>query len=145
MNKMKILVTYAGVWKMDNGQSGMTLNYFMYGENGEQMISRVDATGGPVGQQRAKCSLDPSMRQKISFVPGIYDATMGMKIGSDGKPAVNHHIRRYRAYQRQRERRVIFYGIRGFLFENFFKNHFVEKDGDHRDDSRRDKRKRTVI
>ena len=39
MNKMKILVTYAGVWKMDNGQSGMTLNYFMYGENGEQMIS----------------------------------------------------------------------------------------------------------
>ena len=50
MNKMKILVTYAGVWKMDNGSSGMTLNYFMYGENGEQMISRVDATGGPVGQ-----------------------------------------------------------------------------------------------
>ena len=88
MNKMKILVTYAGVWKMDNGQSGMTLNYFMYGENGEQMISRVDATGGPVGQQRAKCSLDPSMRQKITFVPGIYDATMGMKIGSDGKPVL---------------------------------------------------------
>ena len=88
MNKMKILVTYAGVWKMDNGSSGMTLNYFMYGENGEQMISRVDATGGPVGQQRAKCSLDPSMRQKITFVPGIYDATMGMKIGSDGKPVL---------------------------------------------------------
>ena len=78
MNKMKILVTYAGVWKMDNGSSGMTLNYFMYGENGEQMISRVDATGGPVGQQR----------QKITFVPGIYDATMGMKIGSDGKPVL---------------------------------------------------------
>lgn len=88
MNKMKILVTYAGVWKMDNGSSGMTLNYFMYGENGEQMISRVDVTGGSVGQQRAKCSLDPSMRQKIIFVPGIYDATMGMKIGSDGKPVL---------------------------------------------------------
>ena len=54
MNKMKILVTYAGVWKMDNGSSGMTLNYFMYGENGEQMISRVDATGGPGGQQRVQ-------------------------------------------------------------------------------------------
>ena len=88
MNKMKILVTYAGVWKMDNGNSGMTLNYFMYGENGEQMLSRVDATGGPVGQQRAKCSLDSEMRQKISFVPGIYNATMGMKIGSDGKPVL---------------------------------------------------------
>ena len=52
MDKMKILVTFANVWKMDNGQSGMTINYFMYGENGEQMISRMDATGGAVGQQR---------------------------------------------------------------------------------------------
>ena len=88
MNKMKILVTYAGIWKMDNGSSGMTLNYFMYGENGEQMISRVDVTGGTIGQQRAKCSLDPAMRQKVTFVPGIYNATMGMKIGSDGKPVL---------------------------------------------------------
>ena len=30
MDKMKILVTYAGIWKSDNGSSGMTLNYFMY-------------------------------------------------------------------------------------------------------------------
>lgn len=88
MNKMKILVTYAGVWEMDNGSSGMSLNYFMYGENGEQMISRVDATGGPVGQQRAKANLDPAMRSKITFVPGIYDAQMGFKIGSDGKPVL---------------------------------------------------------
>lgn len=88
MNKMKILVTYAGVWKMDNGSTGMALNYFMYGENGEQMISRVDATGGPVGQQRAKANLDPAMRSKITFVPGIYDAQMGFKIGSDGKPVL---------------------------------------------------------
>ena len=28
------------------------------------------------------------MRQKITFVPGIYDATMGMNIGSDGKPVL---------------------------------------------------------
>ena len=88
MNKMKILVTYAGVWKMDNGSTGMALNYFMYGENGEQMISRVDATGEPVGQQRAKANLDPAMRSKITFVPGIYDAQMGFKIGSDGKPVL---------------------------------------------------------
>lgn len=27
MDKMKILVTFANVWKMDNGQSGMTINY----------------------------------------------------------------------------------------------------------------------
>ena len=88
MDKMKILVTYAGIWKMDNGNSGVTVNFFMYGNNGEQMISRMDATGGVVGQQRGKASLDVSMRQKITFVPGIYEATMGMKIGSDGKPVL---------------------------------------------------------
>lgn len=88
MNKMKILVTFASVWKMDNGASGMTLNYFMFGENGEMMISRSDASGGAVGQQRAKCSLEPSMREKITFVPGIYDAEMSMKVGSDGKPVL---------------------------------------------------------
>ena len=57
MNKMKILVTYAGIWKSDTGSTGLTLNYFMYGDNGDLMISRVDATGGPVGQQRAKANL----------------------------------------------------------------------------------------
>ena len=88
MDKMRILVTYAGIWKMDNGNSGMTLNYFMYGQEGELMQARMDLSGGPVGQQRAKCSLDVSMRQKISYVPGIYDATMGFKIGSDGKPVM---------------------------------------------------------
>lgn len=88
MNKMRILVTFASVWKMDNGVTGMTLNYFMYGENGEMMISRVDNSGGAVGQQRAKCSLEPSMREKITFVPGIYDAEMSFKVGSDGKPVM---------------------------------------------------------
>ena len=35
MNKMKILVTFVNPWTMDNGNSGVTLNYFMYGEHGE--------------------------------------------------------------------------------------------------------------
>lgn len=88
MNKMKILVTFANVWKMDNGNSGMTLNYFMYGENGEQMSSQNNLSGGAVGQQRAKCSMNENMRNKVTWVPGIYDATMSMKIGSDGKPVL---------------------------------------------------------
>lgn len=88
MNKMKILVTYAGIWKSDTGSTGLTLNYFMYGDNGDLMISRVDATGGPVGQQGAKANLDPAMRSKITFVPGLYDAQMGFKVGSDGKPVL---------------------------------------------------------
>ena len=28
------------------------------------------------------------MRKKVTWVPGIYDATMSMKIGSDGKPVL---------------------------------------------------------
>lgn len=88
MNRMKILVTFASIWKMDSGNSGMTLNYFMFGDNGENMRPVNDLSGGPVGQQRAKCSLSPEMRNKITFVPGIYDAQMGMKIGSDGKPVL---------------------------------------------------------
>ena len=88
MNKMKILVTFANIWKMDNGNSGLTLNYFMFGENGELMNSEQNLSGGAVGQQRAKCSLEASKREKISFVPGIYEAKMGMKIGSDGKPVL---------------------------------------------------------
>ena len=88
MNKMKILVTFANVWKMDTGNSGMTLNYFMFGENGELMNPEQNLSGGAVGQQRAKCSLEASKREKISFVPGIYEAKMGMKIGSDGKPVL---------------------------------------------------------
>lgn len=88
MNKMKILVTFANVWKMDNGTSGMTLNYFMFGDNGELMQAIDNRSGGAVGQQRAKCSLDPDKRSKISFVPGIYDASMSYKVGSDGKPVL---------------------------------------------------------
>lgn len=88
MEKMKILVTFANIWKMDNGTSGLTLNYFMYGENGELMQPMNDLSGGTVGMQRAKCSLDTSLRSKISFVPGIYEAKMGFKIGSDGKPVM---------------------------------------------------------
>lgn len=88
MNKMKILVTFANVWKMDNGTTGMTLNYFMFGDKGELMVSQQNLSGGAVGQQRAKCSLDVSMRDKITFVPGIYDAEMSFKVGSDGKPVM---------------------------------------------------------
>lgn len=88
MDKFKILVTFANVWKMDNGNTGLTLNYFMYGENGELMQSVDNLSGGPVGQQRAKCSLDAGKRSKITFVPGIYDASMAMKVGSDGKPTL---------------------------------------------------------
>lgn len=52
------------------------------------MTSKYDLADGQVGQQRAKCSMSPDKRKKITWVPGIYDATMSMKIGSDGKPVL---------------------------------------------------------
>lgn len=46
MNKFKILVTFANVWKMDNGNTGLTINYFMYGDNGELMRNTNNISGG---------------------------------------------------------------------------------------------------
>lgn len=91
MNKQKIFVTFANRYSIDDGGrsvTGMTLNYFFWGEDGEQMHPVCDTTGGAVGYQRAKCSMDYDMRNKISYVPGIYDATFAMAVGSDGKPVM---------------------------------------------------------
>ncbi len=46
MNKMKILVTFVNLWTMDNGNSGVTLNYFMFGEHGEVVTPSYDLSGG---------------------------------------------------------------------------------------------------
>lgn len=87
MNRQKILVTFANCYDVE-GVRGMTLNYFFFGENGELLQSINDLSGGPVGYQRAKCSMKFEDRGKISFVPGIYDAEFTMTVGSDGKPAL---------------------------------------------------------
>ena len=57
MNKMKILVTFANVWKMDTGNSGMTLNYFMFGENGELMNPEQNLSGQSLN--KAECNRYP--------------------------------------------------------------------------------------
>lgn len=90
MDEMKIMVTFANCYDMthDGGGKGMTLNYFFWGEHGEMLSSVNDLSGGTVGYQRAKCTVDTNLRDKISFVPGVYTAKMGMKVGSDGKPVL---------------------------------------------------------
>lgn len=89
MNKMKILVTFANEWDMtaDGGEKGCTINYFFFGENGEMMKAN-SYTKGAIGYQRAKVSLDYYKRDKLRKVPAIYDATMEMSVGSDGKPVM---------------------------------------------------------
>lgn len=90
MNTMKILVTFANTYDMtsDGGNKGTILNYFFWGDHGELMQSVNNLTGGSIGAQRAKCSMSFESRDKISFVPGVYEASMGMKVGSDGKPVL---------------------------------------------------------
>lgn len=87
MNKARILLMYAGKYDVD-GNSGLTLNYYFFGEAGELLKPVNDMSGGPVGFQRAKCSVDTSLRNKVTFCPAIYDAEFVMSVGSDGKPVL---------------------------------------------------------
>lgn len=90
MNTMKILVTFANTYDMtsDGGNKGMILNYFFWGDHGELFQPVNNASGGSVGMQRAKCSMPFEFREKVSFVPGVYEVSMGYKVGSDGKPVM---------------------------------------------------------
>ena len=91
MNTMKILVTFVNTYDMtrDGGNKGTTVNYFFWGNEGEMMNPLNDLSGGTVGQQRAKCSMPFEAREKFTFVPGVYEAAMGFKVGSDGKPVLS--------------------------------------------------------
>lgn len=88
MDEMKILVTLVNPYSLDNGPSGLSVNYFFWGENGELMESRNDISGGMVGSNRAKMNMSIDDRKKFSYVPGVYKAKMGFRIGSDGKPVM---------------------------------------------------------
>lgn len=93
MDDVKILVTLVSPYSIQEGKSvssGITVNYFFWGENGETMRSMNDLSGGSVGSNRAKVSLEntPQMRDKFSFVPGVYTGKMAMTVGSDGKPVL---------------------------------------------------------
>lgn len=85
-NKMKILVTFANQYDVDNSR-GTTLNYFFWGENGEAFKTTGNPTGA-VGYQRAKNTLPYEMREKITWAPAIYNAEFEMSVGSDGKPVM---------------------------------------------------------
>lgn len=91
--KAKILILFANAYDMKDEMgdrvSGCSVHYLFWGENGESMIpmSETDATK-PVGMQRAKCSVDAILRNKIQIAPAIYEGDFEMKTGSDGKPVL---------------------------------------------------------
>ncbi len=92
MNKMRILLMYVSPYTIvdDNTRtenSGCSIHYFFWGENGEQ-LKPVVSESGPIGYQRAKCSIDLGLRYKMPKAPAVYDAVFEMSVGSDGKPVL---------------------------------------------------------
>lgn len=91
-NKMKILLMYSGVYDIaaENGHdavSGISCEYFFYGEQGEMVKSKISADGIS-GMRRGKASLNTDILGKITYVPGIYEGSFEMSIGSNGKPVL---------------------------------------------------------
>ena len=90
-SKAKIVILFANQYDMKdedgNKLAGCSVHYMFWGENGEVLASEAefDPTK-PVGIQRAKCSVDSVLRNKIVVAPGLYEGTFEMTVGSDGKP-----------------------------------------------------------
>lgn len=63
------------------------MEFLFYGEHGEQVEPTVSADGVS-GTRRGKSFLSEDKLHKVSYVPGIYDGTFEMTVGSDGKPVL---------------------------------------------------------
>lgn len=83
-----VLVTFANQWKMDDGGTGCTLNYYMLDAANHFMHDVVATTDGAVGQQSAKVSMPYDTRDKLVVVPGVYKGSFEMTTGSDRKPVL---------------------------------------------------------
>lgn len=93
LNDMNVVIMFANPYEMKDENTGevrrgLTLEYYVYGQNGEALKPVVDAGSGALGIRRAKCSLPIDMKEKLMYVPGIYDAQFEMTVGSDGKPVL---------------------------------------------------------
>lgn len=92
MNKFRIFLFYSGLVdiKASEGRDaieGVSMEFLFFGEHGEQVEPTVSADGIS-GTRRGKSFLSADKVHKVSYVPGIYDGTFEMSIGSDGKPVL---------------------------------------------------------
>lgn len=92
MNKMRILMMFSGEIVMEKNKDhdairGLSVEYYLFGDNGELVQSKVSADGVS-GTRRGKSFMPLELSSKVSFVPGIYDGTFEMSVGSDGKPVL---------------------------------------------------------
>ncbi len=92
-SKATIMVLFANTYEMTNerGQamSGCTVHYMFWGQYGEKMHSVTEFNPQkPVGVQRAKCSMDIELREKLVVAPALYEGTFVTTVGGDGKPVL---------------------------------------------------------
>ena len=92
MDTMKVLVMFATELDIPanfkegrDALHGTSVEYFFYGENGEQVQPKL-CVEGTAGTRRGKGFLSPELIHKITYVPGIYDAQFEMTVDSKGKP-----------------------------------------------------------
>lgn len=94
MNRSKILVMYAGSYNIpardgQDANSGLSIEYYFWGENGETLAPKFGADGIS-GTRRSKANLNIELfDRKVQFIPAIYEGDFEMKVGSDGKPILN--------------------------------------------------------
>lgn len=91
-NKFKVLLMYSGEINMEANKErdavhGVSIEYYFYGNNGEMIQPRV-SVDGISGTRRGKVFMTPEISNKISYIPGIYDGSFEMTVGSDGKPSL---------------------------------------------------------
>lgn len=92
-DKLKVVIMFANPYEMTDETThevrrGLTVEYYIYGNDGDALKPAADAGSGALGIRRSKCSMDAAMREKLMFVPGIYDGQFEMNVGSDGKPTL---------------------------------------------------------
>lgn len=87
MNKAKILLMFANKYEItESKQSGVSVEYYFWGEHGETFDDRGSLNKGFFGVRRAKANLPASVYTNIIAAPAIYDGTFEIKVGADGKP-----------------------------------------------------------
>ena len=90
MNEAKILLMFASKYEIaESNQSGVSVEYYFWGQNGETFNDKGSLENGAYGVRRAKANLPVSAFMNIVAAPAIYNGTFEIKIGADGKPVTN--------------------------------------------------------